>query len=267
MSATADEIQFPKHTQVGYLTKTRLIQRAQENDAEATKLVWEGNARLTYSAANRLRVRPQLVADLIQGAQLAMPRAIKRFDPDRLLEFSTYAYAAIRREMQRQVCRFRFFIPLPPNLYTQYIAFRIELDKALTPSDWFDLRERLIERGDYERLRSAHALIAWEPLTRDLPMTSPRPRPSERIMVAEALSGLRAALHEIDTRQRSVIERRYGLHSHHEHTLEEIGRDLGITKERVRQLQQRAEADLRAILVARGVDEPPPSPRAAHTLR
>ena len=266
IQATADEIRFPKHTQVGYLTKTRLIQRAQENDLESTRLVWEGNARLAYSAANRLRVRPQLVADLIQAAQLAMPRAIKGFDPDRLLEFSTYAHTAIWREMQRQVCRLRFFISLPPNLYPKYIAFRRELDRALTPSDWFDLRERLIDRGDYHLLRSVHALIAWEPLTSAIPLTTPRHCPTEPILTAEAIRQLQVALDEMNDRQRTVLERRYGLHDHREHTLDEIGRDLDLTKERVRQIQLDAEANLRAILVASGLDEPPPVPAAAHRL-
>jgi len=266
MAATADEITLPKHTPVGYLTKTRLIQKAQADDTEATQLVWEGNARLTYTAANRLRVRPQIVADLIQGAQLAMPRAIKRFDPERLLEFSTYAYAAIWREMQRQVCRLRFFVALPPNVYPKYIAFRMEVDRTLTPSDWFDLRERLIDTGEYELLRKVHALVAWEPLTRDLELTTPRYCPSEPIIVAEALAALHAALDDLDPRERSVLEQRYGLRDQREHTLEEIGLLLGLTKERVRQIQINAETNLRALLVAKGWDGPPPVPVATLTL-
>jgi len=252
MAATDDQITLPEYTPIGYLTKTRLIQRAQAGDSEAMQLVWESNARLAYTAANRFRVRPQIVADLIQGAQLAMPRAIKRFDPQRLLEFSTYAYVAVWREMQRQICRLRFFVPIPPHLYPKYIAFRMELERTLTPSDWFDLRERLIDTGEYELLQKLHALIEWEPLTRDLELTAPRHSPSELIIVAEALAALHAALDELDPRERSVLEHRYGLVGQHEHTLEEVGLLLGLTRERVRQIQRNAEANLRAILVSKG---------------
>lgn len=266
MAATDDQITLPEYTPIGYLTKTRLIQRAQAGDSEAMQLVWESNARLTYTVANRLRVQPQIVADLIQGAQLAIPRAIKRFDPQRLLEFSTYACVAIWREMQRQVCHLRFFVALPPNVYPKYIAFRMELDRALTRSDWFDHRERLIDTGEYELLRKIHALVAWEPLTRDHELTTPRHCTSEPILVAEALAALYAALDELDPRERSVLEHRYGLVGQREHTLEEIGLLLGLTKERVRQIQMNAEANLRRILVSKGWDGPPPVPVAPLTL-
>lgn len=262
VAATADEITFPKHTPIGYLAKTRLIQRAQADDTQATHLVWEGTARLAYTAANRLRAQPQIVADLIQEAQLVIPRAIRRFDPGRLLEFSTYAYAAIRRQMQQQLCKLRFFVALPEILYFKYIAFRTELDNALTPSDWFDLRDRLIGTGEYDLLRRVHALVAWEPLTRDLTLTAPGHRPGDPIIVAEAIAALYAALGDLDPRERSVLEHRYGLSDHHEHTLEEIGLLLGLTRERVRQIQMNAEANLRAILVAKGWDSPPPVPAA-----
>ena len=266
MAATADEITLPKHAPVGYLTKTRLIQRAQADDTEATRLVWEGNARLTYTAANRLRVRPQLVADLIQGAQLAIPRAIRRFDPDRLLEFSTYAYAVVWREMQREVCRIRFFVRLPPQLYLKYIAFRTELERALTPSAWFDLRERLIDKGEYDLLRKIHALAATEPLSRGLAVTTPHHGPTEPIAAAEALAALHASLDDLHPRERCVLEKRYGLCDQREHTLEEIGLLLGLTKERVRQIQMNAETNLRALLVAKGWDGPLPVPVATLAL-
>lgn len=266
MAATADEIVLTKHTPLGYLTKIRLIQRAQDNDTEATRIVWEGNARLSYTAANRLRVRPQLVADLIQGAQLAIPRAIRRFDHERLLEFSTYAYTAICREMQRQVCRLRFFVSLPPNLYPKYIAFRSELDRALTPSDWFDLRERMIDRGGYELLRSVHALIAWEPLTRDLPLATPRHCPAEPLLMIETLRALRSALLDLDIRERCVLEWRYGIPNSREHTLEEVGQILGLSRERVRQIQLSAEANIRSILIQRGFECPTPAPICSVTL-
>ena len=125
---------------------------------------------------------------------------------------------------------------------------------------------RLIDTGEYELLRKVHALVAWEPLTRDLELTTPRYCPSEPIIVAEALAALHAALDDLDPRERSVLEQRYGLRDQREHTLEEIGLLLGLTKERVRQIQINAETNLRALLVAKGWDGPPPVPVATLTL-
>ena len=266
MAATTNEIRFPAHAPVGYLTKTRLIERAQGGDADAMRIVWEGNARLTYSAANRFKVPPQLVADLIQGAQFALPRAIKGFDPSRLLEFSTYAYAAIWREIHRQIGSIRFLISLPPNLYPKYIAFRVRLDRAMSSDDWFDLRDELLDAGLYESLRSIHAIVAWEPIGRKLRIPAPDSCPTDPLVAAEVLATLWSVLPDLDPRERSVLEWRYGLGDAPVCTLEEVGQFLGLTKERVRQIQLEAEANLRAALIARGIDGPPPTPLTSLTL-
>lgn len=262
--ATEHEITLPPHVPLGYLTQARLIQRAQAGDTEAGQKVWLANARLAYSIANRVRVRPHIMADIVQEAQLALPRAIRRFDIKRMLEFSTYAFTAMRRQVTRNARRLRYRGDVPATIAGDYEAFRHRMAEIHTRAGWFDLRDEYLSRSAslYHRLILVHAVIEAEPVEAAAGEPRPYAEPWAPLLAEDLQESLSLALASLNWRQRMVLVRRYGLDDQEESTLLDIGSDLGLTKERVRQIQVAAEQSLLQALTACGWDRLPDDPLA-----
>lgn len=254
--ATRDEIILPRLKPLPYLTQARLIKRAQAGDVAAWQTVWIHNARLAYSALNKHKTRPDLMADALQHSQLAIARAIRGFDATRLLEFSTYAVAAIIHSLNRFRTLPGCAARVPAPVITGYITFRTSVVRARSRAEWFDAREWYLTRFPalYERLLGLHALA--EPCLREDARTVPADidPPDARLLGIDLAGDLGDALAGLDARQRYIIDHRYGLDDQPMLTLEQIGDELSLTKERVRQIQSSAEAAIRAFLTERGWD-------------
>jgi RNA polymerase nonessential primary-like sigma factor len=261
IKATRHQISMPAATRLGYLTQSRLLQRAQAGDPDAHRLVWAANARLAYSVINRLRIRPDLMADAFQEAQLGLCRAIRRFEVQRLLGFSTYAFAAMRRFALRHRGRVGFGIRLPSNRVSAYHQFRDRVAEAPSRSQWFDAREEYLDRdpNEYRALLTLHGLAAPSGIEAARDQTAPILNPADAVLSEDAMQSLRESLPYLTQRQQFVLARRFGLWGWPSATLEQIGPSLGLTKERVRQIQNHALAALRDRLQARGWSELPPS--------
>jgi RNA polymerase sigma factor (sigma-70 family) len=252
--ATAEEITLPEFEPLGYLTQSRLIQRAQRGDIEAKQTVWLRNARLTYSVANRIGMPPMLAADAIQVGQIALERAILKFDVDRLNELSTYAFAAVRQRMRRFIARHTAFVAVPAHLALEYQRFRHEVPGARSRETWFDARQRYLESDpeQYQTLLKLHAVAQPSRITPKARRIPAPATPADEILRSELFELTHRAVDDLPHQQAVVIRRRYGLGDEVEHTLEEVGRKLGITRERVRQIQERAENTLWQVLAAYG---------------
>ncbi|MFG0246378.1 MAG: sigma-70 family RNA polymerase sigma factor [Phycisphaerales bacterium JB052] len=240
---------------MGYLKITRLIRRAQANDLEAYQELWVRNARLCYTVANKIRVRRDLVADLIQESQEAFPKAIRNFDINRLLEFSTYAHAAIRSHMIRALSRIRFSTRIPSQLYGPLIRYLVHLENAPDRSHWYDERERMIHDGHYERVRDLHAIANPYSLLEAKHTRCPQPSPQEAASHRDEAELLYRVSLNLSDRDRFILVHRYGLWGRPEMTLQQLGDILGVTRERVRQLQLIAEQQLRSLLTETGLNQ------------
>jgi len=251
VQSTQDSIIVPPRERLGYLAESRLIHRAQAGDIDATKTVWARNARLAFTVINRHRGLPHQMADFFQEAQVGLGRAINRFEVDRLLAFSTYAYAAMRQHVTRQRAIAAFRASFPPALLASYLDFRARLAKAAARPDWFDLRAEYLAQDArrYRVLRRIHAIADAERLEPGAEPAAAQEPSYAPLLTAEALSGVRSAVGMLRGHERMVVERRYGLSGGGPETLEQIGERLGVTRERVRQLQMRAEARLREWIV------------------
>lgn len=233
---------------MGYLRVARLIRRAQANDMDAYQELWVRNARLCYTVANKVRVRRDLVSDLIQESQEAFPKAIRNFDIERLLEFSTYAHAAIRSHMIRALPRIRFSTKIPSHLYGVLIQYIVSISNAPTRSDWFDARERMIEAGDYEHARNLYRIGNPNPLEAADDTESLEQSPAQSMLDRDCSEMLQRLILRLDSRASYILIHRYGLWGRPEMTLQQLGDILGVTRERVRQLQLIAEQQLRTLL-------------------
>ena len=250
VAASGGEIDLPRLPPLGYLKQSRLIARAQAGDTAARHTVWLHHARLAYSVANRVRVRPALMADAIQEAQIGLNRAISLFGVDRLVLLATYAFTGMQRRLQRfrELCTYH--VPIPSHVYPEYSRFHRRLERVRSRAEWFDLREACIEQDPaaYLRLVRLHAIANPLGLADARQAADPADGPPMQLLGKERRDAVHAAIDTLDPRDRHIVRRRYGLDGAAPATLQEVGDQLGITRERVRQLQQKAECTLRRIL-------------------
>lgn len=249
--ASTGEISFPAFAPSGFLELARLIRLAQEGDQTARNAAWMANCRLAYSIINRFRPPAHIVADVIQEAQIGLERAISGFDYAKGFEFTTYAYRAMSVHAFRAMHKHADGCRLPHALRNSYRAYRNRIVAMWSRADWFDAREDAISKDHTAYLGCVRYHNLVNPLSESAAsdQVSVEPEPSEAIERSELCKRLCTAVDQLETKLRRVMVMRYGLFGIREHTLAEIGDQFNLTRERVRQIQLKAEKELRNQLV------------------
>jgi RNA polymerase primary sigma factor len=239
-------------------TDLALDERLRTEGQAAKRILVEANLRLVVSIAKRYRNRGMAFLDLIQEGNLGLMRAVDKFDYTKGFKFSTYATWWIRQAITRAIADQARTIRIPVHMVEtinkvvrvqrqllQDLGREPTLDEVAQRSELSADRVRDILRVSQETVSLEQPMGEDDFSLSDLIEDEGAIAPSEAAARAMLNEAVNQALSELNEREQRVVRLRFGLDDGQMRTLEEVGREFGVTRERIRQIESKTLAKLR----------------------
>lgn len=240
---------------------------ARAGDELGRKKMITCNLRLVVKIARRYLGRGLPLPDLIEEGNLGLIHAVEKFDPERGFRFSTYATWWIRQNIERALMNQTRTIRLPIHVNKELNAYMRKMremtqqlgreptlpEMAEALGKPIDSLRRLLNFNEHvSSLDTPVGKDGDSPLVDFVPMEEER-EPAAVLEDQDVTHSVESWLSQLEAKQKEVLVRRFGLHGHERSTLEQVGEELGLTRERVRQIQMDALKRLRRILENKGL--------------
>jgi RNA polymerase primary sigma factor len=260
---SAAAVQSPLETYLREINETPLLSpldeqelaiRIGEGDTAARDRMVRANLRLVVNIARGYAGKGLSLQDLIEEGNLGLLRAVEGFDPAMGTRFSTYASYWIKQSIKRALINTAKTIRIPAYMVELLSKWRRatsrlteELGRTPTPEEI--ARVLGLPRNKLPIIKKAIRIYTSTPQTDqpeagwslgEMVMDERAKNPEDELVESDALEQVLELLETMDAREATVLRMRFGLHDHEPHTLKEIGESLGLTRERVRQIETEA---------------------------
>jgi RNA polymerase nonessential primary-like sigma factor len=246
--------------------EVELSRLAQGGDEASRQRMIASNLRLVVKISRRYLNRGMAMLDLIEEGNLGLIRAVEKFDPERGFRFSTYATWWIRQTIERGIMNQTRTIRLPIHVVKEinvYLRAARKLTQELghepSAEEIGELLHKPVDEvkrmlGFNERMASADTPYGKDedrPLLETIADSNAKD-PADNVQRDDINSHIDEWLNKLSDKQREVVVRRFGLHGYDDSTLEQVAGELGVTRERVRQIQIDALRRLRSVMEQQG---------------